>query len=126
MLKSWKREIHMRLVSVVNILISCCCICVLSNYMILMQIIERSLPKKQIVKREHSEIVKEDLLSFLKRWQIIVRNMPKHHRNFSALLKKRQMDAKRFSENCQREVLHLSIVALQHGLILQYSSLCSC
>ncbi|CAM0873203.1 unnamed protein product [Alopecurus aequalis] len=68
------------------------------------EIIERSLPKKQIVKREHSEIVKEDLASFLKRWQIIVRSIPKHHRNFSALLKKRQMDAKRFSENCQREV----------------------
>lgn len=68
------------------------------------EIIERSLPKKQIVKKEHSEIVKEDLASFLKRWHIIARNIPKHHRNFTALLKKRQMDAKRFSENCQREV----------------------
>lgn len=78
-----------------------------------MQIIERSLPKKQIVKKEHSEIVKEDLASFLKRWHIIARNIPKHHRNFTALLKKRQMDAKRFSENCQREVLYLSIVTLK-------------
>lgn len=68
------------------------------------EIIERSLPKKQIVKKEHSEIAKEDLASFMKRWQIIARNIPKHHRNFAALLKKRQMDAKRFSENCQREV----------------------
>uniref|UniRef100_A0ACD5XKY0 Uncharacterized protein n=1 Tax=Avena sativa TaxID=4498 RepID=A0ACD5XKY0_AVESA len=68
------------------------------------EIIERSLPKKQILKKEHSEIAKEDLASFLKRWQIIARNIPKHHRNFAALLKRRQMDAKRFSENCQREV----------------------
>jgi DNA helicase INO80 len=91
-----------------------------------MQIIERSLPKKQIVKKEHSEIAKEDLASFMKRWQIIARNIPKHHRNFAALLKKRQMDAKRFSENCQREVLHLSIVALQHCIISLCSSLHSC
>ncbi|KAI4996329.1 hypothetical protein ZWY2020_048120, partial [Hordeum vulgare] len=68
------------------------------------EIIERSLPKKQIVTKEHSETMKEDLASFLKRWHIIARNIPKHQRNFTTLLKKRQMDAKRFSENCQREV----------------------
>lgn len=68
------------------------------------EIIERSLPKKQVVKKEHSEIMKEELATFLKRWQNITRNIPKHHKNFTALLRKRQMDAKRFSENCQREV----------------------
>ncbi|KAJ1297121.1 hypothetical protein BS78_01G353700 [Paspalum vaginatum] len=69
------------------------------------EIIERSLPKKQIVKKEPSVIVKEESEKTYKLWQsLATKSIPKHHRNFNALLKKRQVDAKRFSDSCQREV----------------------
>lgn len=72
-----------------------------------MQIIERSLPKKQIMKKEPSVIVKEESEKTYKLWQALAtKSIPKHHRNFNALLRKRQVDAKRFSDSCQREVLH--------------------
>ncbi len=76
-----------------------------------MQIIERSLPKKQIIRKDPSEIAREESEKTIKLWHAIaVKGIPRHHRNFMALLKKRQVDAKRFSENCQREVLHFSIL----------------
>jgi len=69
------------------------------------EIIERSLPKKQIVKKEPSVIVKEESEKTYKLWQsLATKSIPKHHRNFTALMKKRQVDAKRFSDSCQREV----------------------
>jgi len=72
-----------------------------------MQIIERSLPKKQIIKKEPSVIVKEEAEKTYRLWQsLATKSIPKHHRNFNALVKKRQVDAKRFSDSCQREVLH--------------------
>jgi hypothetical protein len=71
-----------------------------------MQIIERSLPKKQIVKKEPFVIVKEESEKTYKLWQYLAtKSIPKHHRNFTSLMKKRQVDAKRFSDSCQREVL---------------------
>lgn len=76
-----------------------------------MQIIERSLPKKQIVKKEPSVIVKEESEKTYKLWQsLATKSIPKHHRNFTALMKKRQVDAKRFSDSCQREVWHPCIL----------------
>ncbi|XP_062215593.1 chromatin-remodeling ATPase INO80-like [Phragmites australis] len=69
------------------------------------EIIERSLPKKQITKKEPSVIVKEESEKTYKLWQsLATKSIPKHHRNFNSLLKKRQIDAKRFSDSCQREV----------------------
>ncbi|KAG2551868.1 chromatin-remodeling ATPase INO80-like [Panicum virgatum] len=69
------------------------------------EIIERSLPKKQIIKKEPSVIVKEEAERTYKLWQsLATKSIPKHHRNFNALVKKRQLDAKRFSDSCQREV----------------------
>nr|CAB3500805.1 unnamed protein product [Digitaria exilis] len=69
------------------------------------EIIERSLPKKQIIKKEPSVIVKEESEKTYKLWQALAtKSIPKHHRNFNALLRKRQVDAKRFSDSCQREV----------------------
>uniref|UniRef100_A0A0E0K5K8 Chromatin-remodeling ATPase INO80 n=1 Tax=Oryza punctata TaxID=4537 RepID=A0A0E0K5K8_ORYPU len=69
------------------------------------EIIERSLPKKQIIRKDPSEIAREESEKTIKLWHAIaVKGIPRHHRNFMALLKKRQVDAKRFSENCQREV----------------------
>ncbi|XP_062100272.1 chromatin-remodeling ATPase INO80-like [Humulus lupulus] len=35
---------------------------------------------------------------------IVRRDMPNHHRNFTAFHRKQLIDAKRVSENCQREV----------------------
>ncbi|KAL5210687.1 hypothetical protein ABZP36_006310 [Zizania latifolia] len=69
------------------------------------EIIERSLPKKQIIRKESSEIAREVSEKTSKLWHAIaVKGIPRYHRNFMALHKKRQVDAKRFSENCQREV----------------------
>ncbi|XP_062211289.1 chromatin-remodeling ATPase INO80-like [Phragmites australis] len=69
------------------------------------EIIERSLPKKQITKKEPSVIMKEESEKAYKLWHsLATKSIPKHHRNFNALRKKRQVDAKRFSDSCQREV----------------------
>lgn len=94
-----------------------------------MQIIERSLPKKQIMKKEPSVIVKEESEKTYKLWQALAtKSIPKHHRNFNALLRKRQVDAKRFSDSCQREVLHpLSFLPciVQFSCVLVYSLIVS-
>ncbi|KAL3533721.1 hypothetical protein ACH5RR_007242 [Cinchona calisaya] len=69
------------------------------------EIIERSLPKKPKVKKDPSMIEKEERERIGKYWVNIVRkDIPKHHRNFSILHKKQLSDAKRISEFCQREV----------------------
>ncbi|KAL6902098.1 hypothetical protein ACP4OV_004974 [Aristida adscensionis] len=69
------------------------------------EIIERSLPKKQVTKKEPSLIVKEESDKMKKIWaSIATKSIPRHHRHFYALLKKRQIDAKRFADSCQREV----------------------
>ncbi|XP_008811751.2 chromatin-remodeling ATPase INO80-like [Phoenix dactylifera] len=69
------------------------------------EIIERSLPKKQIVKKDPSVIEKEELEKIGKVWvNIARRDIPKHHRLFTNFHKKQLADAKRFSETCQREV----------------------
>ncbi|OEL33194.1 DNA helicase INO80, partial [Dichanthelium oligosanthes] len=72
------------------------------------EIIERSLPKKQIIKKEPSVIVKEEAEKTYKLWQsLATKSIPKHHRNFYTSLKRRQGDVKRVSESCQREVMTL-------------------
>ncbi|KAL1312465.1 hypothetical protein HN51_039075 [Arachis hypogaea] len=69
------------------------------------EIIERSLPKKQKVKKDPALIEKEEMERIGKIWvNIIRRDIPKHQRNFTALHRKQLVDAKRFAENCQREV----------------------
>ncbi|KAL4337524.1 hypothetical protein HN51_047694 [Arachis hypogaea] len=69
------------------------------------EIIERSLPKKQKVKKDPALIEKEERDRIGKIWvNIVRRDVPKHHRNFTIFHRKQLMDAKRFSENCQREV----------------------
>ncbi|CAN6289438.1 unnamed protein product [Urochloa humidicola] len=69
------------------------------------EIIERSLPRKQIIKKEPSVIMKEEAEKTCKLWQsLATKSIPKHHRYFNGLMKKRQVDAKRFSDSCQREV----------------------
>ncbi|XP_022925143.1 DNA helicase INO80-like isoform X2 [Cucurbita moschata] len=69
------------------------------------EIIERSLPKKQNVKKDPSVIEREEMEKIGKIWvNIVRRDLPKHHRNFTAFHRKQLIDAKRFSEICQREV----------------------
>ncbi|XP_077252538.1 DNA helicase INO80-like protein isoform X2 [Tasmannia lanceolata] len=69
------------------------------------EIIERSLPKKQIVKKDPSLIEKEEMEKIGKVWVTMVRrDIPKHHKVFTNFHKKQLADAKRFSESCQREV----------------------
>ncbi|XP_074578356.1 chromatin-remodeling ATPase INO80 [Curcuma longa] len=69
------------------------------------EIIERSLPKKLVVKKDPSEIEKEEMEKIGKVWANMVRrDIPKHHRIFTSFHKKQLADAKRFSETCQREV----------------------
>ncbi|XP_027348851.1 chromatin-remodeling ATPase INO80-like isoform X2 [Abrus precatorius] len=69
------------------------------------EIIERSLPKKQKVKKDPALIEKEEMERCVKIWvNIVRRDIPKHHRNFTTFHRKQLIDAKRVSETCQREV----------------------
>uniref|UniRef100_A0A5B7AP69 Chromatin-remodeling ATPase INO80 n=1 Tax=Davidia involucrata TaxID=16924 RepID=A0A5B7AP69_DAVIN len=69
------------------------------------EIIERSLPKKQKVKKDLSVIEEEEMEKIAKHWVNIVRKeIPKHHKIFTNFHRKQLTDAKRFSETCQREV----------------------
>ncbi|KAJ0610992.1 putative DNA helicase [Helianthus annuus] len=69
------------------------------------EIIERSLPKKQNGKKDPFEIEKEEMDRVDRYWVNMVRkDIPKHHRFFIGFHRKQLTDAKRFSENCQREV----------------------
>ncbi|KAG0489569.1 hypothetical protein HPP92_006432 [Vanilla planifolia] len=69
------------------------------------EIIERSLPKKQIARKDPSIIEKEEIDKIGKMWVSIARrDIPKHHRYFVNLHRKQMADAKRCSETCQREV----------------------
>ncbi|KAK7396221.1 hypothetical protein VNO78_17071 [Psophocarpus tetragonolobus] len=69
------------------------------------EIIERSLPKKQKVKKDPALIEKEEMERCGKIWvNIVRRDIPKHHRNFGIYHRKQLVDAKRVSETCQREV----------------------
>lgn len=72
----------------------------------ILQIIERSLPKKQKVIKDPSVIEREEIEKIGKVWvNIVRRDMPKHHRTFTTFHRKQLIDAKRVSEICQREVL---------------------
>ncbi|CAL0321559.1 unnamed protein product [Lupinus luteus] len=69
------------------------------------EIIERSLPKKHKVTKDPALIEKEEIDRIGKVWvNIVRRDIPKHHRNFTTFQRKQLADAKRISENCQREV----------------------
>ncbi|KAK6945255.1 DBINO domain [Dillenia turbinata] len=69
------------------------------------EIIERSLPKKQPVKKDASMIEKEEMEKVWKVWvNIAKRDIPKHHRIFNNFHRKQLADAKKCSEFCQREV----------------------
>lgn len=78
--------------------------CHLSDY-ISLQIIERSLPKKQKVKKDPCTIEREEMEQIGKYWiNIVKKDIPKHHRSFTNFHRKQLIDAKRLSETCQREV----------------------
>ncbi|KAK6941781.1 SNF2, N-terminal [Dillenia turbinata] len=69
------------------------------------EIIERSLPKKQPVKKDASMIEKEEMEKVGKVWvNIAKRDIPKYHRIFNNFHRKQLTDAKKCSEFCQREV----------------------
>ncbi|CAA6662147.1 unnamed protein product [Spirodela intermedia] len=69
------------------------------------EIIERSLPKKQIMKKDPSVFEREEMDKIGRVWVSIARrDIPKHHRIFNNFHRKQLADAKRCSENCQREV----------------------
>ncbi|KHN45534.1 DNA helicase INO80 [Glycine soja] len=69
------------------------------------EIIERSLPKKQKVRKDSALIEKEEMDRIGKIWiNIVRRDIAKHHRNFTNFHRKQLIDAKRFSDYCQREV----------------------
>ncbi|GAB4851642.1 Putative DNA helicase ino80 [Ancistrocladus abbreviatus] len=69
------------------------------------EIIERALPKKPKVKKDPSVIEKEEMEKIGKVWvNIARREIPKHQKSFINNHKKQAMDARRFSETCQREV----------------------
>lgn len=60
------------------------------------------------MKKDPSEIEKEEMEKTGKVWASMVRrDIPKHHKVFTSFHKKQLADAKRFSETCQREVMFL-------------------
>lgn len=88
-----------------------------------LQIIERSLPKKQKVKKDPSVIEREEMEKIGKIWvNIVRRDLPKHHRNFTAFHRKQLIDAKRFSETCQREAC-ISYSLLEFGNLVKLKHL---
>lgn len=57
------------------------------------------------MKKDPSVIEREEMEKIGKVWvNIVRRDIPKHHRIFTTFHRKLLIDAKRFSENCQREV----------------------
>ncbi|KAI4386538.1 hypothetical protein MLD38_004465 [Melastoma candidum] len=69
------------------------------------EIIERSLPKKPQMVEDPALIEKEERENIGQAWvNIVRRDMPKHYRMFTNFHRKQLIDAKRFSEYCQREV----------------------
>lgn len=59
--------------------------------------------KPKVVK-DPSVIEREEMEKIGKAWvNIVRRDIPKHHRIFTTFHRKQLIDAKRFSENCQRE-----------------------
>lgn len=72
---------------------------------VMLQIIERGLPKKQKVKKDPSVIEREEIEKISKYWVNIARKeIPRHHRIFTNFYRKQITDAKRVSETCQKEV----------------------
>ena len=62
------------------------------------------------MKKDPSVIEREEMEKIGKFWvNIVRRDMPKHHRNFTTFHRKQQIDAKRVSEYCQREVSKFSL-----------------
>lgn len=75
------------------------------------QIIERSLPKKKIVKKNPSMVQREEMDKIGKVWVSLVRkDIPKHHRVFTSFHRKQMGEAKRVSESCLREACILRLV----------------
>jgi len=75
----------------------------------LLQIIERSLPKKQKVTKDAALIEKEEMEKLGKIWvNIVRRDLPRHHRNFTTFHRKQVVDAKRAADICQREACPVS------------------
>ncbi|KAL5719827.1 DNA helicase [Ranunculus cassubicifolius] len=69
------------------------------------EIIERSLPKKELVTKDSVSMEREEMDKIGKLWvNIAKRDIPRYQRSFTNFHKKQLIDAKRFSETCQREV----------------------
>ena len=75
---------------------------------IVVQIVQRSLPKKVKVKNDPAVIEKTERDKIRKAWiNIVRRDIPKHHRVFTNFYRKQSIDAKRFADGCQREVIEI-------------------
>ncbi|KAJ7554405.1 hypothetical protein O6H91_06G138700 [Diphasiastrum complanatum] len=69
------------------------------------EMIQRKVPRKAPAKRDPDVVAKEDSEKVAKIWVNLVRkDLPKHHKAFTAYYKKQLQEAKRASELCQREV----------------------
>lgn len=91
-----------------------------------LQIVRRSLPKKQKVKNDPAVIEKTERDKIRKAWiNIARRDLPKHHRIFTTFHRKQSIDAKRFADSCQREVIEIGshIMASRTHLVFILSAL---
>ncbi|CAN8254382.1 unnamed protein product [Cochlearia groenlandica] len=69
------------------------------------EIVRRNLPKKLKVRNDPAVIEKAERDKIRKAWiNIVRRDIPKHHRNFTTFHRKQSIDAKKFADGCQREV----------------------
>lgn len=63
------------------------------------------MQKIEPARRDPDEVVQEDEEKIAKYWVNLVRkDLPKHHKHFTAYYKKQILDVKRVAELCQREV----------------------
>lgn len=95
--------------------------------LIVVQIVQRSLPKKLKVKNDPAVIEKAERDKIRKVWiNIVRRDIPKHHRVFTTFHRKQSIDAKRFADGCQREVIEFDshIMALPTHLNCKLSFSC--
>nr|ATG70771.1 INO80 [Microbiota decussata] len=69
------------------------------------EVIERKLPKKQLIQKDPSVVEREDAERIKKYWvTILKRDLQKHQKTFLFCHKKLATDAKKVAEYCQKEV----------------------
>lgn len=82
------------------------------------------MQKIEPARRDPDEVVQEDEEKIAKYWVNLVRkDLPKHHKHFTAYYKKQILDVKRVAEFCQREVRRASRGETLDSMVVNFISL---